>query len=338
MVAVKNHEADQFLARQHSDIYLYLFFGSDGGLVSERARRFIAGAIDDPKDPYQRVRLKGDELAADPSRLADEVNTVSLFSGKRTISIEAQGKAFTTAVERVLSVSSPPDCKIVIEAGVLIKDAALRVLCERSRHAAAIQCYADTAKDLGDLINGLLAQSGQRITPDAKAFLISQLGEDRLITRGELEKLLLYSHGQYEIRLEDAEAIASDTSSLLAEKAVDAAFDGEFAALDHALRQFSRASGYHLLLATALRHTIEMHFLCGESSLASPAAKTPGYTNTSFVRRASLDRQIHHWTRVRLSHAMSRIGDAIAISRREPKLGQALASRALWAIAKLARG
>ena len=103
MVAIKNHEADRFVARPAPHIYLYLLFGTDAGLVCERARKIAARAIDDPKDPFQLVRIPGDELAADPLRLADEANTVPLFGGRRAITIEAQGKAFIHALEPVLA-------------------------------------------------------------------------------------------------------------------------------------------------------------------------------------------------------------------------------------------
>ena len=227
MVAVKNHEADRFLARPAPHIYLYLVFGTDAGLAAERAQKIIKGAIDDPKDPFQLVRIAGDELAADPLRLADEANTIPLFGGRRAILIEAQGKAFATALEPVLRGPPPQDCTIVIEAGALKKDAPLRVLCERGKNAAAIQCYPDSAKDIAQLIEAEVAGSGLTIAPDAKAFLVSQLGQDRLSTRLELEKLMLFAHGGGEIRLDHVEAIVSNASSLMAAKAVNAAFEGD---------------------------------------------------------------------------------------------------------------
>src|ERR1700747_239799 len=72
LVAVKSHEAGCFLARSGRDIFLYPGFGTDTGLVSERVRTIIAQTVGDQKDPFQLVRIGGDELAADPLRLADE--------------------------------------------------------------------------------------------------------------------------------------------------------------------------------------------------------------------------------------------------------------------------
>jgi DNA polymerase-3 subunit delta len=146
MVAVKSHEAERFLARPPPHIYLYLVFGTDAGLVAERARKIVSRAVDDPKDPFQLVRIGGDELANDPARLADEANTIPLFGGRRAIWIEAQGKAFVAAFEPVLG-APPRDCTIVIEAGALKKDAPLRTLCERESNAAAIPIPPRTSRD-----------------------------------------------------------------------------------------------------------------------------------------------------------------------------------------------
>ncbi|MGH6800009.1 MAG: DNA polymerase III subunit delta, partial [Methylocella sp.] len=189
MVAVKSHEAERFLARPPLHIYLYLVFGTDAGLVAERARTIVARAVDDLKDPFQFVRIGGDELANDPARLADEANTIPMFGSRRAILIEAQGKTFVAAFEPFLG-APPRDCTIVIEAGALKKDAPLRTLCERAKNAAAIQCYPDSEMDIAQLIDAEVSAAGLSIAPDAKAFLVSQLGQDRLSTRSELEKLV----------------------------------------------------------------------------------------------------------------------------------------------------
>ncbi|MGB6656245.1 MAG: DNA polymerase III subunit delta, partial [Methylovirgula sp.] len=75
MVAVKASEVERFLKRPPAKIVVYLLFGADAGLVAERAQKVVARNIDDLKDPFQFLRLSGDDLAADPLRLADEANT-----------------------------------------------------------------------------------------------------------------------------------------------------------------------------------------------------------------------------------------------------------------------
>jgi DNA polymerase-3 subunit delta len=335
VVAVKNHEADRFLARPALHIFLYLVFGTDLGLIAERTRKIIARAVDDPKDPFQLVRIPGDELAADPLRLADEANTVPLFGGRRAITIEAQGKAFTNALEPLLAAPPPRDCTIVIEAGALKKDALLRTLCERDRKAVAIQCYPDSAKDIAQLIDAEVAESGLTIAADARAYLVSQLGQDRLATRAELEKLMLFAHGAGEIRLDHVEAVVSDTSSLIADRTVNAAFEGDLSALDAGLRHI--ASDYHLLLVVALRHALDLHRARRDAAEAPASRQAFGFAGAGFGQKEVFDRHLRDWTRASLARAVTILSDCIAMTRQEPKLGPFLAARALWTVARSVR-
>jgi DNA polymerase-3 subunit delta len=337
VVTVKSHEAERFLARPPPQNYLYLVFGTDAGLVTERARKIISQAVDDPKDPFQLVWIGGDELANDPARFADEANTIPLFGGRRAILIEAQGKAFVAAFEPLLG-APPPDCTIVIQAGALKKDAPLRTLCERAKNAAAIQCYPDSAEDIARLIDSEVGAAGLSIAPDAKAFLVSQLGQDRLSTRSELEKLVLYAHGEDEITLDHVAAIVCDASNIIVGEAVDAAFDGKFAALDARMRHiFAGASDYHMLLAAALRHALDLHRARRDPDEAPGPREGFGFVGAGFKQKEVFERHLRAWTRPSLGRAIDTLAEAVARARREPKLGPSLAARALWTIAQSVR-
>ncbi|MGO9673404.1 MAG: DNA polymerase III subunit delta [Methylocella sp.] len=334
MVAVKNHEADKFLGRPAPHIYLYLVFGPDLGLVAERVRAIVRTAIDDPKDPFQLLRVSGDDLAADPLRLADEANTIGLFGGRRAIWIESQGKAFIGALESIVA-APPRDCTIVIEAGALKKDAPLRRLCEREKNAAAIECYPDTAQEVATLIDAEANGANVAIAPDAKSLLVSLLGQDRLATRAELSKLFLYAHGAAEIDIEHIEAIVSDASGLMLDHAVDSAFDGDFAALEaSARRALSQAGDAGALLGAALRHALGLR----RARLDLDAGAPPRVPYGGGPRRARIfDAHLRAWTATRLARSIEILAEAINKTRREPKLAEANALRALWRIASSVR-
>jgi DNA polymerase III subunit delta len=334
LVAIKSFEADKFLARRAPHIYLYLVFGPDSGLVTERTRKIVKHAVDNPKDPFQLLRISGDDLAADPIRLADEANTIGLFGGRRAIWIEAQGKTFVKALEQVAA-APPQDCTIIIEAGALKKDAALRRLCEREKNAAAIECYPDSAKEVAQLIETEARAAKLSISPEAKALLVSLLGQDRLATRAELAKLLLYAHGASEIRLEHVEAVVSDASGLMLDAAVNAAFDGELDALEAgARRAFAQGTDANQLLGAALRHALGLR----RARLDADAGEgtKEGQGGGIFYTRI-FEVHLRAWSAAKLARAIEILADAIQKMRREPKLGQAIASRALWSVALAAR-
>ena len=56
-------------------------------------------------------------------------------------------------VVEALVANASPDCRVVIEAGDIKPDHALRKACEKSANAVAIGCYPDAEADLGRLID-----------------------------------------------------------------------------------------------------------------------------------------------------------------------------------------
>jgi len=65
MVALRGKEIDAFLARPDPGRPIILLYGSDAGLVRERADALLGSAVDDPSDPFSLVKLDGDELSAE---------------------------------------------------------------------------------------------------------------------------------------------------------------------------------------------------------------------------------------------------------------------------------
>jgi DNA polymerase-3 subunit delta len=339
MVSVRHSEADRFIAKPDRSIHVYLVFGSDNGLVSERARTLAHASVADPKDPFQLIRLDAETVAADPVRLVDEANTLPLFGGRRAIWVEAGTKSFNTAVETLLT-APPPDCVLIIEAGPLKRDAPLRRMIEKSPIAAAIECYPDDAAGLGRLIEREVEAIGATISAEAKQVLIASLGSDRLSTRSELEKLLLYAHGSRQIRLEDVEAIVTDASALSLEAAIDGAFASDFATIDAtASRVYAEGGDTTQLLSAALRHGILLHRARleldrGATTAAAIDAVAP---RLFFKRKQALERQLRLWNEIRLARALALLADAIGRARREHRLAEIITVRAMWSVAQIAR-
>ncbi len=336
MVAVKSSEAERFLKRPPPNIFLYLICGSDAGLVSERAQALIAQAIEDPKDPFQFLRLSGDDLAADPLRLADEANTMPLFGGSRAIAIEAQGKAFMAAIEPLLACaaarlhhrdrSRQPEARLG-SAPALRK----RRACRRHRMLSRFGEGSRPARR-----NGIAPPSILRSSPTPRRCSISLLGQDRLSTRGEIGKLVLYARGEGEVKVEHVEAIVADASALALDKAIDGAFEGDFAAIETtAERVFSEGGDYNLLLGAALRHATLLHRMRLDAETGRAAA-TQHFAG-GFRRSATLDRHVRTWSSSRLARAIGILSQAIGKARREPLLADMITVRALWSVALAAR-
>lgn len=334
MVAVRSGEADRFINHPPSRVVLYLVFGTDAGLVAERMRTILARAVDDPKDPFQLVRLSGDEVASDPLRLADEANAIPMFGGRKAIGIEATGKSLLAAIEPLLK-APPRDCVVAIEGGALKRDNLLRKLFEKEALAAAIECHPDSPREIGHLIDSELASADLTIEPEAKELLLSLLGQDRLTTRLELEKLATYAHGESRVEVAHVEAIVANASALVLDHAVDGAFFGTFSAIEHTTeRLFVENGDVNALLGAALRHATALH----RARIAMDAGAGSGDSSFYGPRRGVAERQLRQWSAGRLLKTITTLSDAIGRARREPRLAQPIAVRALWTVALAARG
>jgi DNA polymerase III subunit delta len=338
MVAVKAGDVEGALRRPDPRIGVFLFYGPDIGLINERARTVAERAVDDPADPFQLIRIDGDDIAADPARLADEAGTMGLFGGKRALWVKATSRNIAPAVDAVLK-GDIQDTIIVIEGGDLSKSAPLRTLCERSQKALALPCYADSGRDLGAVVDETLKQGGFSISREARTALIASLGGDRLATRGELAKLMLYAHGQREITLEDVDAIMSDVSSLAMDAVVDAAFAGEGAGLETGSRRLA-AEGVHasVLLGAALRHALMLLSARMSVEEGRPvSAVMEGMRSLHFRRKPLVERHLQRWTSDSLKQAIGQIQASLLDTRRLADLGDTIAAKILLDLARAAR-
>lgn len=335
MVALRGKEIDAFLARPDSGRPIILLYGPDAGLVRERADALLASAVDDPNDPFSLVKLDGDELSAEPSRLVDEALTIPLFGGRRAIRVRAGSRSFASGVD-ALATSPLKDCRVVIEAGELRPESPLRKACERAKTAVAIGCYPDTERDLARLIDDELRASNLRIAPDARAALVSLLGGDRQASRNELRKLTLYSHGKGEVGLDDVMDVVSDASELKLDPIVDGAFAGKPELVESEFAKAMIAGIYPgMIISAAQRQAAWLH----KSALAV-AEGTPvstllegGFPRLHFSRKPNVETALRNFSSARLASIIDQLATAALDMRKQPSLAAVIAQRVLLSIA-----
>jgi DNA polymerase-3 subunit delta len=335
VVALRGKEIDAFLARPDSGRPIILLYGPDAGLVRERAEALLASAVDDPNDPFSLVKLDGDELSAEPSRLVDEALTIPLFGGRRAIRVRAGSRSFASGVD-ALADSPLKDCRVVIEAGELRPESPLRKACERAKTAVAIGCYPDTERDLARLIDDELRISSLRIAPDARGALVSLLGGDRQASRNELKKLALYSHGRGEVTLDDVMAVVSDASELKVDPIVDGAFAGRPELVETEFAKAMIAGTYPgIIISAAQRQAAWLH----KSALAL-AEGTPvstllegGFPRLHFSRKANVETALRNFSPARLASIIDQLAVAALDMRKQAPLAAVIAQRALLSIA-----
>ena len=337
---VKSHEADRYVASPPKGLILALVYGPDAGLVQERAEKLLKTVVPDLTDPFNVADLNEATLLADPARLADEAAAISMMGGRRVVRVRGAGNDLADLLE---SFADDPkgDALVVIEAGDLAKSSALRKIFDDHKTAAAIQCYPDSVRDLGDVVRDALRAEGLSIAPDALEDAVSRLGSDRGVTRREIEKLLLYMHGKKQVTLEDVRAVMGDEVEARSESACDAAAGGDLAKLDRELErlwvsdvapgQVLRSAMGHFQRLVQARESANR----GESiDTVMKRLRPPIH----FSRATAFKNQAQRWNTDKLGEALDMLLDAESLTRTTGVPAEAVTGRVLMNIAAMAKG
>jgi len=339
-VEIRKGDAERFVDAPPAQFFLFLVHGADAGLVRERALRLAKARVDDRKDPFQFVELSGDAVAGDPLLLLDEANTVPLFGGKRALLVETGGKSVLPAVESLLN-APPQACSVILTAGALKRDAPLRKLIEGAKAGAAVECQPDSEQDLAALIERMMKEAGLAASEEARALLLAALGEDRLMSRAELDKLILYMRGRARVEADDVATIVAHASNIATDRVVLDAFSGDMSAagarFDAALAQGADATQ---LIATALRYAQGLH----RGRLAADAEGRPD-AGTLALKRAGffsvdprqLNAHLRNWQTRRIGGLIEPLRQAQTRARAHADTARMEAARALLNIAREAR-
>jgi len=342
MAEVKSHEFDRFLKRGIELYKIFVLYGPDRGLVSERAASIANQSGVTADDPFSLLKLDVSDLAGDPGRLMDEVNALGLFGGSKLVWLKgaANEKAILDSMQ-ILADGPAPANTLIIEAGDLRKGSGLRKIVEPAKNIAVVPCYADDGRALQALIDSELEAEGLRITPAARAQLIELLGGDRIASRNEIRKLALYCRGAGTVDERHVEDIIGDASAVSADEAVDAALSGDLPALNRALQKITASkTPIFLILQSCLKQMQMVDLMRAEmdDKRLQPAQvmMTLG-RHIHFKRKPLIEKALRDWDAVSAARATARLQAAILSSRQRQNLEPSIALDALMAIAGQAR-
>ncbi|MBB4198727.1 hypothetical protein CCR94_06595 [Rhodoblastus sphagnicola] len=295
MVAIPISEADDFLAAPADRFCIVLLHGPDRGLVSERSLQASRSFLGEGA-PGQKIYLSGDGIASDPLVLVDEANSIDMFQrSNRVICINVGGKSLLPALEMIAK-APPQNCLIVLEGGDLRRDAPLRKWAEAQSLVAAVECRPDDARSLLRLLEKELATARRAIEPSARDALLGVLGEDRIATRNEIEKLLLFTSGQDTIQLSDVQAVCYDPNLSQIDAVVDGFFSrGRQDMLDLLLNTHLSGADPTVMLLAMMRHALALQRSAGAvESGGNPndALQALLRSTGGFSRKAELMRQL----------------------------------------------
>jgi DNA polymerase-3 subunit delta len=310
-----------------------LLHGDDAGLVRERAEGLVRAVLDGRMDdPFRLAELNREE-AAKPGALAGEAAALAMTGGRRVVRLREATDAHAGPLKDALA--TPGEALLVLEGGELTARSKLRVLAEAAPEVAVIACYRERGDELAATLGRMLKEQGVQADPAALSWLATRLGEDRMQTRREVEKLALYVGAGGRVDEDAALACGGEGAALDLDEALMAATAGEAAMADRALTAaFAEGANPVQVLRAALRHVQRLHEAAvagGDSGVLRPPV--------FFRHKAAFDRALRIWSPA----ALEAVGAALLEAEKRTKTTAfrdadvTLARAALAAVARQAR-
>jgi DNA polymerase-3 subunit delta len=338
MGAIKATAIASFLKSIPAACQAILVYGPDEGLVSERATAASAAFQSATTPPGELIRLGESDLETEPERLAVELGTIAMFGGRRIVRT-SHGRRVNGPFLKSLLDSGPLEGRLVVEAGALKSDDAVRLLFERQPNLAALPCYPDEGQDLANVIDAMMRAARCTLSEDARMMLADRLGADRGLSRSEIDKLVLYVGARRRIEVEDVEAIVGDAAAQSLDLLLGKMMRGErgeaVAALDRAL---AAGENPQALISSIQRHLTRLHRVLADVEQGRSVHDVVRGLRPPlhFKAKDALLVEAGHWTAGRLASAVVRSATALRTARRQSDLQFAAVERLVLETAALA--
>lgn len=349
MTALKGKGADAFVARRDPKIAAILVYGPDLGLVRERADAIARQVCSDFRDAFNYIELTDADLKSDPARLADEAAALSMMGGERVVRIRTNGEGAAAAAKLVIDGLEGGHLKptgiVLIEAGDLSKTSGLRKLFEGSKAAVALPCYSDAPADVRAIAAEAARAEDMKFDSEALDLLVLLLGEDRGVSRAEIDKLILYKgpkavrEGASTITLDDVRAVLVDTVSDAAGEAASAAADGAQARLARALHRSASAGASPVGTVRALqREFLRLRAARGLMAEGASAETAMGKLRPPvfFMEKRAFEARLSRWPLQKLDAALDILLDAELGAKSTGLPDEEIVERAAMRIAAMA--
>ena len=335
---LKAGQVDAFVRHPPPGLRAALLYGPDLGLVRERSTALMRTVVSDLADPFRVAELSAAALGEDHARLFDEAAALALTGGRRVVRVSGAGDRLAPLFASFLA-DTVGDALVVVEGHDLNTRSKLVDAFKASANGAALPCYADEGDALEAVIESTLKAARLTPTPEALAYLADNLGGDRMLTRSELQKLILYAGpGAFQVTLADAEACIGDSSTLSLDDVADAVAGGALGALDDAIgRSFIDGQNPTTLLRAAQRHFQRLHGAALQMTAGLDAKTAAKKQGIMWKREAAFLRQLRAWPASRVLQALDILTDAEIDCKSTGSAAEALCRHALLRIARAAQ-
>lgn len=310
MALVKSSDFHRIAALDPA-VRLYLIAGPDDASVATEAARILALAGAD----CERIDLGGPQLKDDPSLLAAEAASLSLFAARRIIRVDVAGAGdeVTAAVAGLMAAPTVVNPVIIAAPGATGRGALMK-LAAGDPQAIAVQCYQPDRRELMAITAAAATEQGLRLANAEAQAIIDLVSGDQTLIRRELEKLALYLDAapdrQRQVSPADIAALGAASHDEDVSAFINAALGGKTAELPAMLAtaaavgvaeiRLLRAFSIRVMLLARLRGEVDR----GQHPRTLVADKRHG---VFWKERDAVAAQLHIWDSVRIARLMTRL-------------------------------
>jgi DNA polymerase-3 subunit delta len=346
MILTKRPEVDRFLKAPDRHVRAAVIHGRDRSGVGERAEILCRAITPDLNDPFNVTLLTETDIDGDEGRLEEALTALSMIGGRRLVRVRlgSEKASIDKALAAALKVHADggynPDAMLVIEAGALGRDSALRKAAEASQGAVGIACYEDETGDIARMTREALAADKVGLTGDALDRFVSRLPRERGLMRQEIERLALYigpGSGKI-IDVEELERHLGVEADASLQDAALQAFGGRPAPAQSGLRR-ALAEGESSVMAVRqasihLGKLRRINVLQASGAGAKEAARAAG---VFWKQEAEMLRQARSWRLEGLDQVLDSVNTADVATKTTGSPDQLIAERLLLEISARAR-
>ena len=201
-----------------------LIYGPNEGLVRDN---FLKLKEIFNQNNAEEINFTGKLINDQPEALIDEIQTVSMFNDQKIIIIEQPIDKNIELFEEAFT-ALPDHTLIIILASNLTKTSKIRKFFENSEQYFSCANYEDDFRSNSQQIQNLEKSINKTLNRDIKNYLNQNLSSDRMISKNEIEKLiLLYAENDQIPELENIKLIFNDNPDLGLNKISQLAFSGQ---------------------------------------------------------------------------------------------------------------
>lgn len=265
----------------------------------------------------ERLDLTNIQLAQDPSLLAAEAASMSLFSPARLIRLDLTGSGDDSlaAVEALLAADTAINPVIATGASVTAKSKLVKLV-EGSSHAVAAICYQPDRRALVGIAMAAAQDQGLRLANAEAQLLVDLVSGDQALMRREIEKIALYldaaADRQRQVTAADIAALGAATHEEDVSACINVALGGKVRELPDMLATAAAVgvAEIRIIRALAIRAMQLARLRAEVDGGAHPATVVSARSSGVFWKeQAAVTAQLHLWDSVRIARLMSRLID-----------------------------